>query len=608
MDSSLIEKSAINYLIDELIVTKKLSPYISENDKEPSWDGNIYIYRETNFSKENLLGRVPVQVKGKQEKSKNLKKEKISYPVETVDLKNYLNDGGVIFFVILIDEENLKKRKIYYTDLPPVRLKIELEKSKNQITKSIKFKEFSSDNQRKVSILLNCLQNFKKQASFLDIPLLTIDELNKNNIERIEIPFVSTKEETPQEALLNSDIYLYARLKNSPIFQPVKVLIDELETHEKQKIDISIDNKKYYSSIQVIRKKNSTKFILGESFSLIIKEDKKIAQLNYKNSDKIKILANDLEFMIHQIEKGYFLFNGKKIEIDYKNTDFSNFNLKKQKEDLKKIKEIVQLLNILNCQEDLKLSEITKEGWRQLNYLIRAFVYDELVEGLVEPSFSVRVFNIGQLKFLICVKKEEDGKYKLSDFFKEEFSVKIELQGGKKFPISQYIILKKEDFYLANNIKYNILLPSFKKIKRYSETIESINQFLLKLILAYDESQKKEILLIAKDFSEWICSEFSEEELIYSIKELNKLQIIKRLRKLNNEEKEKIYEILENKDINDEIRFGSYVLLEQKVAAKRYFEKLNEKSKKEFINYPIYNLWKKMEEINNGEIKNADSK
>lgn len=131
MDSSLIEKSAINYLIDEIIITKKLSPYISENDKEPSWDENIYIYGETNFSKENLLGRVPVQVKGKQEKSKNLKKEKISYPVEIVDLKNYLNDGGVMFFVILIDEENLKKRKIYYADLTPVRLKIELEKSKN---------------------------------------------------------------------------------------------------------------------------------------------------------------------------------------------------------------------------------------------------------------------------------------------------------------------------------------------------------------------------------------------------------------------------------------------------------------------------------------------
>ena len=194
------------------------------------------------------------------------------------------------------------------------------------------------------------------------------------------------------------------------------------------------------------------------------------------------------------------------------------------------------------------------------------------------------------------------------DFFKEEFSAEIALQGEKKFPISQYIILKKEDFYLVNNIKYNILLPSFKRIKKYSETIGSINQFLLKMILAYDESQNEEILLIAKDFSEWICSEFNEEELSYSIKELNKLQVIKRLRKLNDEEKDKIYEILENKDINSEIRFGSYVLLEQKVAAKRYFEKLNEKSKKELINYPIYNLWKKMEETNNGEIKNADSK
>lgn len=272
------------------------------------------------------------------------------------------------------------------------------------------------------------------------------------------------------------------------------------------------------------------------------------------------------------------------------------------------MKDIVKLLDILNCSEDLKINEITKEGWIQLNYLVKAFIYNELIEGLKEPSFSVKVFNIGKLKFIICIKKEENGKYKLLDFFKEEFSVEIELQEGKKFPISQYIILKKEDLYSANNIKYDILLSSFKKMKRYSETIGQINQFLLNLILAYDESKKRGLLLIAKEFSEWISSEFPEEELSYSIKELNKLQIIKRLRDLTEQEEEKIYEILEDKNITDEIRFGSYVLLERKIPVKRYFEKLDENHKKEFINYPIYNLWKKMGEADNGKVKNADNK
>lgn len=594
MDSNLIEGFAISYLSDEIRLTERLAPYISENDKEPSWDGNIYIYsNSSNFSKENIIGKVSVQVKGKQEKSKNLKKTKISYPVEIIDLKNYLKGGGVIFFVVLIDEENFRNRKIYYADLTPVKLKIELEKVKNQITKSIKFKEFPLDNQRKVSIFLNCYENIKKQISFSDIPLLAVDELNKNNIEEIVIPFISVNREMPQETLLHSDIYLYAKVKNSFILHPVKMLIDELEIHEEQKINISIDDKKYYTSIKVIRKEEKIKFLIGESFTITI-EGNKIAKLNYKNSDKVRVLAKDLEFMLYQIEKGYFLFNEKKIEIDYKKMDFSNFNIEEQKRDLKKVKDIVKLLDKLNCSEDLNLSEIKQKGWIQLNYLIKAFVYNELIEGLKEPIISVKLFNIGHLKFIICIKKEKNGKYQLLDFFKEEFLVEIKTKNGKFFQISQYLLLKKEDLYLANNIKYNVLLSSFKKIKRYKETIGLINNFLLNLILAYDKTKKEDLILTAKEFSKWISSEFTEEELSYSIKILNNFQIIKRLRNLTEQEKEKIYEILEDKNINNEIRFGSYVLLGQKAIAKRYFEKLGEERKKEFINYPLYNLWKEL--------------
>lgn len=597
MDSKLIEGFAISYLSDEIRLTERLAPYISENDKEPSWDGNIYIYsKPSNFLKENIIGKVSVQIKGKQEKNKNFQKKKISYSVEVTDLKNYLKVGGVIFFVVLIDKDNPRNRKIYYTDLTPVKLQVELEKAKNQITKSIKFKEFPLDNQRKVSVFLNCFENIKKQTSFSDIPLLTIEELSKNNIEEIVIPVIPVNKEIPQETLLHSDIYLYAKIKNSPILHPVKMLIDELETHEKQKVIVSIDGKEYYNSIKIVRKKEKLELFIGESFSIITKGNK-IAKLNYKNSDKIRILAKDLEFMLHQIEKGYFLFNGKKIELDYKKIDFSNFNIEEQKRNLKKIKDIVKLLDILNYSEDLKLSEITQKDWIQLEYLIKAFIYNELIEGLKEPAISVKIFNIVKLKFIICIKKEDNGKYRLLDFFKEDFFVEIKTENEKFFQISQYLLLKKEDLYLANNIKYNVLLSSFKKVKRYKKTIDLINNFLLNLILAYDKTKKEDIILTAEEFSKWIFSEFTEEELSYSIKILNNFQIVKRLRNLTEQEEEKIYEILEDENINNEIRFGSYVLLGQKAAAKRYFEKLEEERKKEFINYPIYNLWKELEKL-----------
>lgn len=148
------------------------------------------------------------------------------------------------------------------------------------------------------------------------------------------IPFISSPKESPQEALFYSDIYLYVKLKNSPILQPIKMLIEDLETHEQRKVDISIDDKKYYSSIKIIRKENEVKLLLGESFFITVLGNN-ISKLNYKNSDKIRVLERDLEFILHQIEKRYFLFNGVKIEFESKDLDLSNFNIEEQKNILK---------------------------------------------------------------------------------------------------------------------------------------------------------------------------------------------------------------------------------------------------------------------------------
>ena len=49
------------------IATKgKVQSYISDNDKEPMWDGYIYVYKESGSEKSSdFLFRIPVQVKSK---------------------------------------------------------------------------------------------------------------------------------------------------------------------------------------------------------------------------------------------------------------------------------------------------------------------------------------------------------------------------------------------------------------------------------------------------------------------------------------------------------------------------------------------------------------
>ena len=73
----------------------------------------------------------------KDEASEALKdkyKEKISFLMSTVDLNNYLEDGGCILFVVYIGNNGLTN-KIYYVELTPIKLRKILEEAKEQKNK-----------------------------------------------------------------------------------------------------------------------------------------------------------------------------------------------------------------------------------------------------------------------------------------------------------------------------------------------------------------------------------------------------------------------------------------------------------------------------------------
>ena len=82
------EELAASKVKDYINYTNKLSPYITENDKTPLWDGHIFIYKNTIHSNNNLIGRVSTQIKGKRVK-KSITNTFITYPVEAMELEKY---------------------------------------------------------------------------------------------------------------------------------------------------------------------------------------------------------------------------------------------------------------------------------------------------------------------------------------------------------------------------------------------------------------------------------------------------------------------------------------------------------------------------------------
>lgn len=95
-----IEESATTALKAALLRCPILESYIDSNDKTPSWDGTVFVYKSEKTKKEDLAGRVPIQIKGTE---KVIVSDTATFSCSIADLNNYYKDGGCIFFLISVD-------------------------------------------------------------------------------------------------------------------------------------------------------------------------------------------------------------------------------------------------------------------------------------------------------------------------------------------------------------------------------------------------------------------------------------------------------------------------------------------------------------------------
>jgi len=595
LDNNAIETLSINAVKNSIVMCDYLSQFISENDKEPSWDGAVYIYDNKNKTKDRLKGRMPVQVKGTE--SSDFSKDEISFSMSTADLKNYLYDGGCILFVVYIGNGGLTY-KIYYAELTPVKLRKMLLEAGEQSSKVVHLKPFPSDNDQKATIFMNCLQNCQKQASFKQGKLFSLQELEEQGVlENIVIPFSGVGIEDPQVALVSNEVYLYANIKGSSIPQPIDMILEDVHTYQTVDAEVTVDGKLFYTEYCIIKSAGKVVFQFGESFTMNFTEPDKQCKINYKNSDKIRVLAKDLDFMLSYIEKGTFQINGKNFPFDFDGADLSNFDINKEKEHLDFAKKIVNLLDLLNCPDDININDMEDEDWRNLNGLLTAFIKKKPVSGLKNNLPPICCMRVGQLRFVLYLKMCEDsdkGKYEMYDYFKTEFSMVIDGRAGEKLSISQFYIIHAKDFLTLSNIDFDALLPSFQKAEHHYDTFNIANWFLLEMLLAHDQAtgERREKLFKACDeFSEWIFTA-PDTEIDSQVKTLNRLQVVKRKRDFTSDEIGALYELVENRDTREDCKVGAYLLLDQQQAAKIHFAKLSEEEKRTFRDFPIYHYWK----------------
>ncbi len=587
-----LEKIATASVTESISVTDILSSFINEGDKEPSWDGNIYIHVNESKRKEGIK-KVPVQVKGRQ--SDVFSKEIIKYPVAVTDLENYLNDGGVVFFVVYISSDG-RKKKIYYSSLLPVKIRNILRNNTKKNKKlSLEFNSFPEDNAEKVSLFLNFYDHMKKQTSFAKTTLHSLDELEKQGVLEGVTFYANNYGKSNinnYNLLFEDEIYMYAHIKGSAIPQPLLDMPLDLHIAENVETEISVNGIVYYTGFQRIRSKDKAVLTIGKSVTISMVEKKQSLTIKFTPTSNLKYSVIDFEFILALYKYNQFEMMGHTLPLD-PNRLFDEDKAQKLQENLEFRKNLIKVLNIFQLDTDVDIDSFSEDDSRHSNLFIKGLVNNEPVDGLKEGlPFALRL-NYLESKVIIGLEKEEQpGTYRIYDYLGKPVKLWYRDDTGEG-RTSKYDFLEVDDFLKIPNIDYRDVLQSYKDILDENIYVRA-NWVLLKLLLAYDKSEdkRKDILDAAYGFAEWLYNiNICEETLELSSRKLNFYQVLKRQGSLAKEQKEELFNIADNQQQNKMIRVGAYLLLDNQLAAERLFDELDTDVKQEFQMFPIFRFW-----------------
>ena len=176
--------------------------------------------------------------------------------------------------------------------------------------------------------------------------------------------------------------------------------------------------------------------------------------------------------------------------------------------------------------------------------------------------------------------------------YSKETKLRFNKENSTIKKVSPYIFLSEADVIDCVNIDFPQIPVSIMR-RNHSEFYDNeVLFFCLRLIKAFDLTKTEKYLIVSSDLLDWLEAEKYIEKYIIT---MNKLQIIKRIRNLNDDEIAGLEDLIKQyKNHTDApyIMAGIYILLEDKENFVNCFNNFSEENKKEFMEYPIYNLIK----------------
>lgn len=578
MSNNKIEKDGITCLRNFLSESKIIDHHINEEDKEPSWDGALIIYEAPGHKnrKNQIKGKIPVQVKSAKRKNNNRE----SFPIEKVDLTNYMNDGGIIFlrpiFTSTIDYS------IFVKILLPLTIKELLKDNKNK-KKTITINLEKLENVKEFEIICNhFLHNQPIQRNLSNI--INIESLMSRNVEFI---VKTLYKDNLHDAIFSDYCYVYCTTEDK-ITIPCDLKFYSLEFP--RQASVSIDGQVYFENVTIKQDRDNPSFIVGLNPALNLSINNRELNFTILNSDKFLFtdVLTAFRFIIKLSTNDTFVINNNPVYYDSPPKNESFERTARFWEDTFSILKIFRV-----DYKNITVADL-KENEKFLKYLILTFTVNNQTKFKNEEKQFLKLGNLINKSVIILYVQENETHYKAYNFIEDNpFDADYMLKRGEDiFRCSRFI-------GLGTTAAIRSIEGYFKEVtddllKYYSEDIyEGYQWFMLNCIKCYDETNNDEYLELATTLNNLFKTNKSQDNNTHNVYVVNRLQIIKRKRCLVNEENQELLNIKVNNLGNKQLIACINILLESYNEFEILFDQMDETGRNNFRDWPIWNLYYK---------------
>lgn len=602
IDTKEIEDKALNHFKSFIEDSKVISQFIADNDKEPCWDGHLYLYADGIRDKEHLQGRVPIQIKGTEVGRFVTKKWK--FKLKKADLKAYLEEPT--FFIVCQVKKDSKERMLFFRELLPDLVNKLLRDMGKNATRMTLFHPLTEDLKEFEDQLMVFLSNSKKMISFAHSKLLSMEEALKKGIK--DFSFIAPSKYTDRLQLMKylstHSSYIYAKIsKELDVDMPLSNGPGRFIFQREDDSEVRVGDKVFFKGYHNEIKDGRIIIKIGNVMTINMPMDNTdMKQATVKLTTKVKYLKesiNEAEFGVALNDTGVLSVGMLDLQMKVHEKEY----VEELRQKLIRWKELDNVLETLHVTKPFDLTAITDDQGKLIDLLIETVGKGNMV-NLPGQKATLLLLEIGNIKLLLWCAVGKDGMCAIGDFFDRSIRIAYKISEDETINVSPYSYLQLDKLWeKVDNIDFDNIISSAEEAARQHKYCYMMSNYdVLAMITAADALEKtnversKKLLEEALKLNDWLIGKKPKDEM-RPLHIINKMQIMKRQRELTADERQMLEDMLNDEFAGDMVKAGVYLLLDRQEEFQQLFETMQEDEKKSLKEFPIWRFVRESEGV-----------